>query len=320
MDVPLFETHRHFCGSISSEAISKITDMSINRIKSLITFKNSSKFNYENFFKKFELFDNIEWTYEKISKTIQDVIWGIKHEQIEYTEIKFSVNKYLKYINSPVKDLVLWFANEFDRHCSIWGVNADLILCLKHDMDKNTQLEIASIIKDDTIAECISGIDVVGNEKFFDPSFYKPIFKLWHDAGKSCIIHVGEIDNKQNVLDAINILNVDRICHGIAAANDKEIAKKAKNKQIAFDISLTSNIYTGVVKNIYEHPIKNMIDNGFIINIGTDDPQTFSTTLDKEYFILQKITGMTNSEINKFKLNSVNFNSKEINKRKCSQT
>jgi adenosine deaminase len=140
---------------------------------------------------------------------------------------------------------------------------------------------------------------------------------MWHDAKKSCIIHVGEIDNKQNVIDAIKILNVDRICHGIAAADDMEIMKMANDKSIAFDVSVTSNYYTGVIKDIKKHPVYKMIKNGFIVNIGTDDPIVFNTTLDKEYFILKNIIQINDEEINKLKLNSINFNSKEIIKRKC---
>ncbi len=99
--------------------------------------------------------------------------------------------------------------------------------------------------------------------------------------------HVGEINHPEHVRQALMNLNIDRVCHGIAAADDKEIAKIAKDKNIAFDIGISSNVHTGVA-DLYAHPVKKMLDNGFIINIGTDDPVIFSTNLDKEYKLLKK--------------------------------
>lgn len=280
-----------------------------------MTYNENDLYTYESFFNKFKILDSIEWNMDLIDITIQDAIWNLKKEKIDKAEIKFSINKYLKYINISPNELILWFLNRFDYHASKWNINVDLVLSLKHQMDKQTQIDIANCINNDLIAEYISGIDVVGNENFFCADFYKPIFERWDTAGKACMVHVGEIDRPDNVSEAIKKLPIDRICHGIAAANDKEIAKISRDKQIVFDLCLTSNMFTGVAKKD-DHPILKMLENGFLITIGTDDPIIFNTTLDKEYNLFKNITGLSEDYIDLIKSATPLLSANEISKRK----
>lgn len=280
-----------------------------------MTYAAGEAFNYDTFFNKFKILDDIEWTLDNIENTIEDVIWRLKQESIEYSEIKFSVNKYLPYINMDLEKTILWFAECFDKLSSKWGIETDLILSLKHDMDKNQQIQIGNVINNDLIAECIAGIDIVGNEKYFDVQFYKSIFQRWHDAGKACMAHVGEINKPQNVIDAIQHLKLDRVCHGIAAANDKELAKVCRDNLIAFDVCLTSNVCTGVA-NVDDHPVVRMLENGFLITVGTDDPIILDTNYDKEFKIFQEICGLTNEEISAIQNSAYMFSAREISARK----
>lgn len=313
------ELHRHFGGSISVETISKISGISLDEVVSkMVIDQDNDPLNYSLFFSKFKILDNIKWNYDNISLTIQDVVWSLKREGIRYAEIKFSINKYLKHIKTPIHEFVLWFIKEFEVHSSDIGITVDLVLSLKHDMDKKTQLEIGDLIKNDLIAECIAGIDIVGDERKFDVNFYKPIYENWHAAGRVCMAHVGEINKPQNVIDAINILNLDRVCHGIAVADNKEIAKLTRDKLISFDVCITSNICTGVAKK-GEHPVQKMIKNGFIVNIGTDDPAIVDTNIKLEYDLFKQETGLSDSNVQKIIDNTINFSAQEIIKRKRKQ-
>jgi len=280
-----------------------------------MTYNESDEPNYDSFFNKFEILNSIVWTKENIRKTIEDVVWSLKKEKIDYCEIKFSINKYLPYLKMSKEEIILWFANCFDELCSKWGIQIDLILSLKHDMDKENQITTGYTINNDLIAECISGIDIVGNERFFDVEFYKPIFQRWHDAGKICMAHVGEINKPQNVIDAIDKLNIDRVCHGIAVADDKELAKKCRDNMVSFDICLTSNISTGVT-NISDHPVTKMLENGFLITIGTDDPVILNTDYDKEFELLKTISKLNDQEIKLIQDSAYHFSAREITKRK----
>lgn len=309
------DLHRHLGGSIPCEAVAKFKNMPLKDVKKLMTYDKNDLFSYDSFFEKFKILDNVEWTLDNIEHTIKNVVWNLKKEDIDYAEIKFSVNKYLPYINMSIEQAILWLAYKFAEHSEMWGIELDLILSLKHDMDKKEQLKIANSIFNDNVAEAISGIDIVGNENYFDEIFYEPIFRNWHDANKVCMAHVGEINKPDNVYLALDRLALDRICHGIAVANDKELAKKTRDRLISFDVCLSSNIHTGVANEL-DHPVIQMLENGFLITIGTDDPVTFNTSLDKEYDLFQKITKLTDDDISLIKKSTMNFSAKEIINRK----
>ena len=315
----MHDPHRHMGGSISCSTVANIKNITLKEATELMTYTENDNYSYESFFDKFKILDDIQWDYKLIDLTIQDVIWGLKKEKLSSAEIKFSVNKYIKYINDDIDKIILWMIYQFEKHSSNWGIHVDPILSLKHEMDKNLQLKIANCIKNDSISEFISGIDIVGNENYFDADFYKPIFETWNDAGKACMAHVGEINRPDNVKNAILKLPIDRICHGIAVANDSEIASISRDKNIVFDLCLTSNFYTGVVQSIEDHPVNKMLENGFLITVGTDDPVVLNTTINKEYEILKKITTLNNDEIENIKLAAPQLSAKEIIKRKNSK-
>ena len=309
------DLHRHLGGSIDCATVAKFKNMPLEEVIKRMTYGEDDTYDYTSFFDKFNILDDVEWTLENIEYTIRSVVWNLKKEGIDYAEIKFSINKYLPYVKMSMEQMMLWFACKFEEHAEVWGIEIDLILSLKHDMDKETQLEIANTIFNDDVAEAISGIDIVGNENYFDIAFYEPIYQNWHDAKRVCMAHVGEINKPENVYLALDRLALDRVCHGIAVADDKELAKKTRDKMISFDLCLSSNIHTGIT-TAENHPVRKMLENGFLITIGTDDPVVFNTTLDEEFKLFQNIAGLTDSEVATITGSAMNFSAKEIIKQK----
>ena len=217
---------------------------------------------------------------------IEQICWDIVAESLDYVELKFSIDKYIKYF-SPVEIITL-IHSKMNEEAQKWGFSFGLVLSLKYESDRTTQRYISKIIENPDIANCLVGLDTVGNEEFFEYCFYQPILQEWRKYGKGLQMHVGETQSSENVKAAIE-LGVDRIAHGIHAVNDTDTMRLATEKDICFDIALTSNVYTGIVRSYSEHPIKQMIDAGCIISIGTDDPYVLQTKLNNEYQHLSNI-------------------------------
>ena len=313
LNIMLVDLHRHFGGSISCKLVSEVSGINIDIVNDIMVCKDVET--YSDFFRHFEILDKINWDKTNTEKAIHNVLWDIKREGIDYAEIKFSVNKYINCFKESHNDIVKWFLYKILSHADNLGLEVDAILSLKHDMNKDLQISIADCIEDELIREHIAGIDVVGDENYFDPIFYKSIYDKWHYYDKVCMAHVGEIDNVKNVMDAIKILNVDRICHGIAACDNEEILQLSLERDICFDTCITSNIYTGVA-HINNHPVKRMVENGFIISIGTDDPVIFNTNIHKEYALLKFITGIDDDGIDTLKQRTPRYSARSIIDRK----
>jgi aminodeoxyfutalosine deaminase len=110
-------------------------------------------------------------------------------------------------------------------------------------------------------------------------------------AGLGRLIHAGEIGNAASIEEAVEILGVTRIGHGIAAMNDPSVMDFLQERGITLELCPTSNIRTGALARqlgkpsarIEEHPLKMFFDRGMRVTLSTDDPAMFETSLLEEY-------------------------------------
>ena len=268
-------------------------------------FSPSESHDFHNFLKKFDILNRIEWTEDKIVSSVSQIVSDIKAESIEKAEIRFTIGKYMNSIRWSRKQAILFLSDMFKREAERHEIEINLILCLKYESGREEQRRITSLISDHDVADAVTGLDLVGDEAYFDVDFYAPIFREWASGGKRLIAHVGESQGIENIKKAIIDLKVDRIAHGIKIVDDTDTIKLARDHKICFEIALTSNILTGVVgPNLREHPVKQMLQEGLIITIGTDDPIICNTTLDEEYKKLQIALELSEEDVSQIKRNS----------------
>jgi adenosine deaminase len=261
-----------------------------------MTFADDEPKCFYNFLSKFNILDEIRWDEWALDYAITQVCWDIAREHIDYAELKFSVDRYSQSLGWPNERVVKFIHGIIERECDKWGMYIALVLSLKYSTDKERQRQIAKLIETDA-AECIIGIDLVGDEAKFDPAFYAEIFAEWKKAGKGLEAHVGESQPAENVRIAIEKLGVHRVAHGIKAADYPDILALAKERNVCFDTALTSNLFTGVVPSLQEHPVKRLLDQGVAVTIGTDDPAILLTDLDREYTLLQTTFGLSDEQV-----------------------
>lgn len=311
------DLHRHLGGSIKAATVHEILQKQQNSTQSLeditkqMMFSLNEKLDFHNFLSKFKILDDIHWDEWAISRVVEQVCWDVAKDKIDYVELKFSVDKYAKSTGWAYKHVVKFIHDVIQSECSKWGCEIALILSLKYESDRTRQREISKLV-DSEASAFISGIDLVGDEAFFDANFYQPIFNEWRKAGKGLIAHVGESQSAENVRAAIERLGVHRIAHGFRAIDHPDIISLVKDRNICFDIALTSNLYTGVVNSIIEHPVGRLISSGVPVTIGTDDPTILDTTLDKEYELLISTFGLSDELVMDVMNNSLKYSFREL--------
>jgi adenosine deaminase len=310
--VAKIDLHRHVGGSISAETIHEILRKQCGEscptqetIQKLITFDLKDKRDFQTFLGKFKVLDEIHWDEWAIDKAFSQICGDIQKEGLDHVELKFSIDKYLKHnVFLTPEDVVRLIHNVVKRESV--GFSVALVLSLKYESDRQLQRNFARVV-DSEAGDYLAGIDLVGDERFFDANFYMPIFKEWRAAGKGLQAHAGETQPACNVKDAIIKLNVQRVAHGIRSVDDPDVIIAARDYGVCFDIAITSNLFTGVVGEFEEHPVKRMLAEDCCITIGTDDPIILDTTLEKEYEMLQRMVPMTKQQLKSIKLNSARF-------------
>ncbi|MGB5845338.1 MAG: hypothetical protein WBG94_12900, partial [Anaerolineales bacterium] len=112
-------------------------------------------------------------------------------------------------------------------------------------------------------------------------------------SGLKITIHAGEWGPAENIAQAIEYFEADRIGHGVRVMEDPRVVALACALGTTFEVCLTSNYQSGVVADLDQHPIQKMIDSGLDVTINTDDPGISQITLSDEYSLLCERIGMS---------------------------
>lgn len=294
----LADTHRHLGGSIAPEFVWDIISKehhysylaeTLDDVINQMTYRNvvldQQKYHFQYFLSKFKILDGIEWTEPLIASTIKHVCEELQHEGVYGVLMDFSVNKYMC-VGWHKHEAVKFIKDRFDEYSN--GIKVGLILSVKYENTASALKQHIRSIEHPDVFDNVVGIDLVGDEHFYNPKIIAEHLYDWVAAGKLVRAHVGEVGGEENIESAINDLQVTNIAHGIKITKSPRLITLAKEKGIQFDLGLTSNIYTGIA-TITKHPVAEMILNGLNITIGTDDPMIFGTDLYNEFAVLEKM-------------------------------
>jgi len=129
----------------------------------------------------------------------------------------------------------------------------------------------------------IVGIGLGGPEGEYPPQLYERAFARARDGGLGSVPHAGEADGPASVRGALEVLGADRIRHGIRATEDRGLLRELADRGTVLDVCPISNVRTGVVRSLAEHPLPELLAAGIQATINTDDPAMFGNDLSTEY-------------------------------------
>ncbi len=129
----------------------------------------------------------------------------------------------------------------------------------------------------------VVGIGLGGPEEGHPPEPYAEAFALARDGGLASVPHAGEAVGPESVRGALEALGADRIRHGIRAVEDTGLVDELVGRGTVLDVCPLSNLRTGVVASLDEHPLPQLVTAGVQCSISTDDPAMFDTDLTRDY-------------------------------------
>jgi aminodeoxyfutalosine deaminase len=129
----------------------------------------------------------------------------------------------------------------------------------------------------------VVGIGLGGLEAQYPPEPYADAFALARAEGLGSVPHAGEVAGPASIRGALDALNADRIRHGFRAIEDPALVDELAERGVVLDVTPVSNIRTGAVASLDEHPLPRLVEAGVRCSISTDDPAMFETDLTREY-------------------------------------
>jgi adenosine deaminase len=151
----------------------------------------------------------------------------------------------------------------------------------------------------------IVSVDIGGSEEQFPPKPFARSYQRAKEMGLHLVAHAGEAAGPESVWDALKYLHVERIGHGVTASQDPELIDYLVKQGISIEMCPTSNLRTGVVPSLQEHPIRAFFDKHVNVTVNTDDPSMFNTDMNNEHLQLHRQLNFTVGELFKLTLNAL---------------
>ena len=143
--------------------------------------------------------------------------------------------------------------------------------------------ELRPVIEELHTWEGLAGADLHGHEAMPTPPETAAIWRKLQAAGKVTKCHAGEFDGAARVREAIEVLGVRRIQHGVRAIEDPTVVKLAADTGTTFDVCPISNVGLKVVPSMKDHPLRRLMLAGVRCTVSTDDPLCFANSIVEEY-------------------------------------
>jgi adenosine deaminase len=182
------------------------------------------------------------------------------------------------------------------------GVTSALILCfLRHLSEDDAMATLTEALNH---RDAIIGVGLDSSEKGHPPSKFARVFELARAEGLIPVAHAGEEGPPEYIREALDILKVRRIDHGVRCIEDPDLVRRLVDEQIPLTVCPLSNVKLRVFDTLRDHNLKRLLDLGVKVTINSDDPAYFGGYIGENYVQTAEALGLTKDEIARIATNS----------------
>ena len=182
------------------------------------------------------------------------------------------------------------------------GISSQLIMCfLRHLSEEKAfeTLEQALPFKDEIIAV---GLD--SSEVGHPPAKFERVFAKAREEGFLIVAHAGEEGPPEYVWEALDLLKVNRIDHGVRSEEDKQLMARLIAEKMPLTVCPLSNLKLCVVNDMKEHNIRRLLQQGVHVTVNSDDPSYFGGYMNDNFIAIQQALDLSNEELKQLATNS----------------
>lgn len=183
------------------------------------------------------------------------------------------------------------------------GMSSGLILLAQRHRSEAEALELLESAM--PWADRLLGFGLGGAEVGNPPSKFAEFFRRCRERGFRVVAHAGEEGPAAYVREAVELLQVQRVDHGIASLDDPALLQLMAQRQIPLTVCPLSNLKLKVVPSIEAHPLKKLMDAGLCVTVNSDDPSFFGGYVNDNFIACQAALGLSREDLVALARNSV---------------
>lgn len=304
--LPKAELHMHLEGSLEPELMFKLAER--NRIQ--LPWNNVETLRSAYAFNNLQEFLDIYYQGANVLQTEQDfydLTWAYlkkcEEQNVIHVEPFFDPQTHTAR-GIPMEVAITGISEALGDARDMLGISSGLILSfLRHlsEEDAFNTLQQAMPFRDLFFAV---GLD--SSEMGHPPSKFTNVFAKARAEGLLAVAHAGEEGPPEYVWEALDLLKVSRIDHGVRAYEDPRLMARLIEEQIPLTVCPLSNTKLRVYQDMSEHPILQMLEQGVMVTVNSDDPAYFGGYLTENFQALHAGLGMTQQQAQRLADNSLN--------------
>lgn len=303
--LPKTELHLHIEGSLEPELMMELA--SRNQVE--LPFADVEAIRAAYAFTDLQSFLDIYYAGAAVLQTTQDfhdLTWAYLQrahaDNVVHTEIFFDPQTHTER-NIPIDVVFEGLSSALARGRTELGITSELILCfLRHLSGEAAMetLEAALPFRDQFIAV---GLD--SSEKGNPPSRFVDVFDRARSEGLLTVAHAGEEGPPAYIVEALDLLKVSRIDHGVRAIEDDALIERLVAEQVPLTVCPLSNLALCVIDDLRDHPLAKLLDRGVKVMINSDDPAYFGGYVGENYTQTAAALELSESQLRQLAKNSI---------------
>lgn len=302
---PCAELHLHIEGTIEPDMVFEFADR--NRIT--LPYVDAAELSGHYEFNNLQSFLDLYYANMEVLRTEEDfadLTSAYLHRAhaggVRHAEIMFDPQAHTSR-GIPVQTAVNGIAYALANTAADLGMSTRLIAAFLRDRPESEAISVLHELLEMDAPIFAVGLDSA--EVGHPPSKFTDLFSLAKANGLMRVAHAGEEGPPEYVEEALDLLDVFRIDHGIRALEDPDLVARLIEEQIPLTVCPLSNVRLKAIASISEHPLKRMLEAGLNVCVNSDDPSYFGGYVDDNYRAVAEALGLTRGQLAQLARNSI---------------
>ena len=304
--LPKTELHLHIEGTLEPEMVFQLA----GRNQVALPFASAAELREQYNFKDLQSFLDLYYQATAVLQREQDffdLTWAYlercKADNVVHTEIFFDPQSHTER-GVPFAVLIGGIHQALTRGERELGITSRLIMCFLRHLSQDEAL--ATWQQAQPHLDAIHGVGLDSSERDFPPRLFQDVFARARAAGLKTVAHAGEEGPPEYIREAVDLLQVSRIDHGVRVTEDPALMNELRDRQIPLTVCPLSNTRLCVYERMSDHPLIRLLQHGLVVTVNSDDPAYFGGYVNDNYRAIADALSPTREELVQLARNSIN--------------
>lgn len=183
-----------------------------------------------------------------------------------------------------------------------YGISSNLIMCMLRHLSEDDAIQTFEQAL--RFKQWIAGVGLDSSEAGNPPAKFARVFARARQEGFHVVAHAGEEGPPEYISQALDLLHVERIDHGVRAIEDAPLMRRLAEERIPLTVCPLSNVKLRVFGSMENHNLKRLLDAGLVVTINSDDPAYFGGYVADNYIAAHEALGLSRKDLHQIAGNS----------------